>query len=97
MHGGSAPPLVIPATSTLHVELTPGFAGFDVEIDGHTFPRPALDYRITLHDSKVTLVAFDRSMLGLTMLRRRQLIIDSPRVLARDARAIPPPRPDPAS
>jgi NAD+ kinase len=97
MHGGSAPPLVVPATSTLHVELHPGFAGFDVEIDGHTYPGPALDYRITVHDSKVTLVTFDPSTLGLTGLRQRQLIIDSPRVLARDARAIPPPRADPAA
>jgi hypothetical protein len=46
MHGGNAPPLVVPATSTLSVELHPGFAGFEIEIDGHE-PRCA---RARLHD-----------------------------------------------
>jgi NAD+ kinase len=88
MHGGSAPPLVIPATSTLHVELHPGFAGFDIEIDGHNQPATELEYTVTLHEAKVTLVALDEASAGLTALRARGLIADSPRVLARDARAI---------
>ena len=44
MHGGNAPPLVVPATSTLHVELHPGFAGFDVEIDGHDQAATQIDF-----------------------------------------------------
>ena len=47
MHGGSAPPLVVPATAEVRVEVHPSFAGFDVEIDGHTYPLQALDYRLS--------------------------------------------------
>ncbi len=35
MHGGNAPPLIVPTTSTLRVTVQPGFGGFDIEIDGH--------------------------------------------------------------
>jgi NAD+ kinase len=92
MHGGSAPPLVVPATSTVRVEVHPSFAGFDIEIDGHTYPLTALDYRVSLHEEKVTLVSFGEFGLGLPGLRKRRLITDSPRVLARDERAARAPR-----
>ena len=87
MHGGSAPPLVVPATATVRVEVHPSFAGFDIEIDGHTSPLQALDYRVSLEEEKVTLVAFDEHRLGMEGLRKRRLITDSPRILARDERA----------
>lgn len=87
MHGGSAAPLVVPASSTLRVDLHPGFAGFEVEIDGHNHPATALGYTITLEDDKVTLVAFSDRPNRLTRLRERRLITDSPRVLARDDRS----------
>jgi NAD+ kinase len=86
MHGGSAPPLVVPASSTVRIELHPGFAGFDIEIDGHNKPATDLDYAITLHGDKVALVTFDEEPLRLAALRARGLITDSPRVLAREAR-----------
>jgi NAD+ kinase len=87
MHGGSAPPLVVPATSTVRVEVHPGFAGFDIELDGHIYPLQALDYRVSLHPEKVSLVSFGELGIGLSGLRKRRLITDSPRVLARDDRA----------
>jgi NAD+ kinase len=90
MHGGSAPPLVVPATSTLRVEVQPTAAGFEIEIDGHTQPLTALDYRVTVHPEKVTLVSFGELGLGIAGLRKRRLISDSPRVLARDDRASKP-------
>ena len=86
MHGGSAPPLVVPATSTLRVVVHPSFAGFEIEIDGHIHPVDAVDYRVSVHDDKVTLVTFGELGLGIAGLRERRLIIDSPRILARDAR-----------
>jgi NAD+ kinase len=86
MHGGSAPPLVVPAASEVRVVVHPSFAGFEIEIDGHAYPITALDYRLSLRDDKVTLVTFGELSLGLTGLRARRLIIDSPRVLARDDR-----------
>jgi NAD+ kinase len=87
MHGGSAPPLVVPAGAAVRVEVHPSFAGFDVEIDGHTYPLQDLDYRVWLHEEKVTLVSFGDQGTGLSGLRKRGLIADSPRVLARHHRA----------
>ena len=86
MHGGNAPPLVVPASTDLRVQVHPSFAGFDVEIDGQRYPLEALDYRLSLQDEKVTLVSFGELGLGIPGLRERRLIADSPRVLARDDR-----------
>jgi NAD+ kinase len=87
MHGGNAPPIVVPRTSSVRVEVHPSFAGFDVEIDGQTETHRSVDYRLSMHDEKVTLVSFGELGLGLSGLRERRLISDSPRVLARDERA----------
>jgi NAD+ kinase len=92
MHGGSAPPLVVPQGSEVRVEVRPSFAGFEVEIDGHRRPLESLDYRVSLYDEKVTLVSFGELQLGLAGLRERRLITDSPRILARDDRAAHVPR-----
>jgi NAD+ kinase len=87
MHGGSAPPLVVPGQATVTVEVHPGFAGFDVDVDGHRRPVEARRFELSLHAGKLTLVAFDAPERGLASLRGRGLIADSPRVLARDDRA----------
>jgi NAD+ kinase len=87
MHGGNAPPLVVPADATVTVEVKPGFAGFDFEIDGQRRPLEALRLRIALQPDRSTLVTFAAPGRGLEGLRRRGLIADSPRVLARDDRA----------
>ncbi len=92
MHGGSAPPLVVPATADLRVTVHPSFSGFKVEIDGHTYPFEALDYRLSLQEDRVTLVSFGELGFGIPALRKRQLIVDSPRVLARDKRTANEPR-----
>jgi NAD+ kinase len=87
MHGGHAPPLVVPASSTLQVRIHPTFAGFDIEIDGDVQPLEALDYRLSLHDAKVTLVSFGEPGRGIAGLRERRLISDSPRALLFHERA----------
>jgi NAD+ kinase len=87
MHGGSAPPLVVPADATATVVVQPGYAGFDVEIDGHDHDLQGPRFALTLHMDKLTLVTFGPAGRGLTGLRKRLLVIDSPRVLARDERA----------
>ena len=87
MHGGNAPPVVVPASTDVRIEVSPSFAGFDIEIDGHRYPLEDLDYRLSLHDEKVTLVSFGELGLGLPGLRERRLIIDSPRIMARDDRS----------
>jgi NAD+ kinase len=86
MHGGSAPPLIVPAGAQVHVTVRPGFTGFQTEIDGHVRELGGERFTLTMHPGKVTLVKFDAAGSGLEALRRRGLITDSPRVLARDAR-----------
>jgi len=86
MHGGNAPPLVIPGDASATVVVQPGFAGFDVEIDGHDRELAGPRFALTLHPDKLTLVTFTPSGRGLTGLRKRLLVIDSPRILARDER-----------
>jgi NAD+ kinase len=87
MHGGSAPPLVVPADAALTVDVTPGHAGFVVEIDGFRTTPASRRFRITLEPDVATLVGFDPGGRGLAQLRGRRLITDSPRILARDDRA----------
>jgi hypothetical protein len=48
---------------------------------------PGLDYRLSFHPDRVTLVAFEPHEHGIARLRERRLIEDSPRILARDDRA----------
>jgi NAD+ kinase len=86
MHGGNAPPLVVPGDATATVIVHPGFGGFDVEIDGHDRELAGPRYALALHPDKLTLVTFTPSGRGLTGLRKRLLVIDSPRILARDER-----------
>ena len=89
MHGGSAPPLVVPADARLTVEVLPGFAGYDVEVDGQRRHATAASYRFALEPDRLRLVTFDRTGHGLTALRGRGVLADSPRVLARDRRTPP--------
>jgi NAD+ kinase len=86
MHGGNAPPLVAAADATATVVVEPGFGGFDVEIDGHEHDLEGPRFALTLHMDKLKLVTFGASGHGLTGLRKRLLVFDSPRVLARDER-----------
>jgi NAD+ kinase len=87
MHGGSAPPLVVPADATLTIDVEPGHMGFDVEIDGQRRENAgALSYRFTLEPDALHLATFGPTGRGLAGLRRRGLIADSPRIVARDKR-----------
>jgi NAD+ kinase len=87
MHGGSAPPVVVPADATVTIAVNPGFGGFEVEIDGHDHELEGPRFELTLHPDKLTLVGFAPSGRGLAALRKRLLVTDSPRILARDERA----------
>jgi NAD+ kinase len=87
MHGGSAPPLVVPATATLGLDVHPGWGGWTAEIDGERRTPTGESVRFTLHEDRVGLVSFAGGEGGLTALRHRRVITDSPRILARDERA----------
>jgi NAD+ kinase len=86
MHGGNGPPLVVPTSSTVRVEVRPSHAGYEIQTDGHVSELVAASYRLSLHGEKVTLVSFGELRLGIAGLRQRRLIMDSARVLARDDR-----------
>ena len=59
MHGGSAPPLVVPGDAVVTVDVHPGFAGFDVEVDGREREGRERRFRLALHRDKLTLVTFE--------------------------------------
>src|SRR5271167_1901231 len=88
MHGGCAPPLVVPDDREVTLQIHPGHGGFDLEIDGLRVDTDAQRFSITSQDAFATLVLHDDSELGLTWLRQRGLITDSPRVAARKIRAL---------
>jgi NAD+ kinase len=85
-HGGNAPPIVVPPTCSVTLDVFPGFGGYDVEIDGQTTELQGKRFDLQLVPGRATLVAVGEPGLGLTPLRRRGLIADSPRMIARDAR-----------
>jgi NAD+ kinase len=87
MHGGSAPPLVVHSDVETVLEARPGYAGFDVEVDGHPQEIDGTRFELRLAETAATLVSIGDPGLGITALRHRGLVTDSPRVLARDARA----------
>jgi NAD+ kinase len=88
MHGGSAPPVVVRSDTAVTLDARPGYGGFDIEVDGHQAKGiEATTFTITLVENKATLVGTAEPGLGIEALRRRGLITDSPRVLARDERA----------
>jgi NAD+ kinase len=87
VHGGYAPPVVVPSALEVTLDAVPGFGGFDVEIDGQAYELAGTRFTTRLKPAPATLVTIGEPQLGLTALRARGLITDSPRVLARDARA----------
>jgi NAD+ kinase len=86
MHAGSAAPLVVPADASLSVDVDPGYAGFDVEIDGQRRHLEGTRFTFTMHEDRVSLVTFATTGRGLAGLRRRGIIADSPRIAIRDKR-----------
>jgi len=89
MHGGCAPPVVVPGDRDITVAAEGGHGGFDVEVDGHRVESAAKRFVVSVQDDYATLVGLGDPESGLPRLRRRGLIVDSPRVLARDAREQP--------
>jgi NAD+ kinase len=88
MHGGSAPPLVVPDDREVTLEIHPGHGGFYLEIDGFREDTEADRFSITSRGGYATLVVLDGSRTGVPWLRERGLISDSPRVAARESRAL---------
>jgi NAD+ kinase len=85
-HGGSSPPLVIAAGSTLRLDLTIGYGGARFEIDGQIGADPDAALEVTWKPEVANVVRFSDQEPLLERLRKRQIVIDSPRILAEDSR-----------
>lgn len=98
-HGGCLPPVVLGAGSRARLAVQPGHGGARVEVDGQPSELPAATFDIELRTDAATLVRVGGEEEFLTGLRRRGILADSPRILARDARATggEPPPPVPGS
>lgn len=84
-HGGFAPPLVIAPTSTLRLEVGAGFGGARLEVDGQVAGERVHSLTIVLREDVATMVSFPDQETLLTGLRRRRIIVDSPRVAGDEA------------
>jgi NAD+ kinase len=84
MHGGCAPPLVVPDDQEVTIAVHPGHDGFDLEVDGSLIETEARRFLVSIEHAYATLVVLDGLPSGLSWLRQRGLISDSPRVVARE-------------
>jgi NAD+ kinase len=85
-HGGVAPPLVVGPESTLELSVEAGYGGARFELDGKVLPADATKITIAMVPDYVTMVRLDDEESTFAGLRRRGLLLDAPRILARDAR-----------
>ena len=85
-HGGVSPPLVTGPDSRLSVSVEPGYGGSRLEIDGQEASLEAMEVTVRLRQEYASLITLADQEPVLTGLRRRGLVVDSPRILARDAR-----------
>jgi len=86
IHGGFCPPLVVGATSLIGFEATSSYGGAQLELDGQEGDTLVGPLTIGLGADMATLVGFSDQKSFLAVLRERGIIIDSPRILAEDAR-----------
>jgi NAD+ kinase len=86
-HGGIAPPLVVGPDSRLVVSVEPGYGGSRFEADGQVLATEAAEVTVTLRREYATMVTLGDQESRLTGLRRRGLVVDSPRILVHDKRA----------
>lgn len=85
-HGGSTPPLVVGAQSAVRVTIEGGWGGARIELDGQIHDYEPHDLRVAWQSEYATLVRFAGAETPLAGLRRRRILQDSPRVVARDER-----------
>ena len=89
-HGGVCPPLVASGANELSIILDPGNGGARVEVDGQiaaTLDRlEPVTFTLRLEDDFATLVSLGEDESMIAGLRRRRILIDSPRMVVRDER-----------
>ena len=89
-HGGVCPPVVVPPDAHVELTLHAGFGGARVEVDGQirsqVEPFAAVEFKLAYTTAFADLVALPGQESMFAGLRRRRIVIDSPRVLIRDER-----------
>jgi NAD+ kinase len=89
-HGGVCPPVVTGPGTQVEVLLDPGYGGARVEVDGQVRAELASltpqTFTLTYEREFATLVELGDHEPVLAGLRRRGIIVDSPRMTAREAR-----------
>jgi NAD+ kinase len=89
-HGGVCPPLVTGPESRVTILLDSGNGGSRIELDGQVHatlgPRVRATFALRLEPEFATLVSLGEEESLIAGLRRRRILTDSPRVLARDDR-----------
>jgi NAD+ kinase len=92
-HGGVCPPIVAGPESRVEIGLDPGHGGARVELDGQAddelAPLEPVTLTLRLEPEFATLVSLGDHEPLIAGLRRRRILIDSPRVQARDDREAP--------
>jgi NAD+ kinase len=86
-HGGSIPPLAVGAGRRVRITVDGGYGGARIEFDGKIKDFTPTEIVTSWKPGYATLVRFAGAESVFEGLRRRRLITDSPRVLARDERA----------
>lgn len=86
VHGGFCPPLVLVAGTELELEVSGGFGGCRLEVDGQVEGFNPAPLRVNFCPEVATMATFGGQELFLAGLRRRQIIIDSPRILAEEGK-----------
>jgi NAD+ kinase len=86
-HGGFCPAVVAGRESRLTLEIEVRYGGARCEVDGHRTPVAGSVLTVRHRGDYATRVELADEEPRLTGLRRRGLVVDSPRVLVRDTRS----------
>jgi NAD+ kinase len=89
-HGGVCPPVVVAPGIEVELLLDPGNGGARLELDGQVAaelaPQEPLPLKLRCIEDFAVLVSLGEQETLMAGLRRRRILLDSPRVLARDER-----------
>jgi NAD+ kinase len=85
-HGGSCPPLVAGRESRLTLAVDGGYGGFRCELDGQRTSIAGGVLKVRHRPDYATFATLAEEEPRLAGLRRRGLVLDSPRVLVRGSR-----------
>jgi NAD+ kinase len=86
-HGGSIPPLVADGGNKVTLDAQPGYGGMRLEVDGRRTDCTATNLTITRRAGYATLISLEGGEAMITGLRKRGLLLDSPRAKLRDERS----------